>query len=106
VPRAMARAASFTSDEYLSFVRTKPCFLCGAFPVDTHHLWSRGWREWKRRDHLVLPVCRRCHGEIHSLGMSAVLARRNLRGRDLVTAVADLLVEYFGGRNGKVDLPF
>lgn len=42
------------------------CLLCGSPAVDTHHcLKGVSKRHLADEDQLVIPVCRRCHDEIH-----------------------------------------
>ena len=42
------------------------CLLCGSPAVDTHHcLKGVSKRHLADEDQLVIPVCRRCHEEIH-----------------------------------------
>jgi hypothetical protein len=94
------------AEDYLSFLRSKPCLLCDRGGTVPHHLVSRKWREPTRDDFLCLPACSRCHAEIHSLGLARVLERHGMQMQYLIAAVADLLVEYFGEYPMKSHAPF
>jgi hypothetical protein len=93
-------------EDYLNFLRLKPCLFCDRPDASPHHLVSRKWREPTRDDFLCVPACRRCHTEIHSLGLVRVLCRHGMEMRHVIAAVADLLVEYFGKRELRGAAPF
>jgi hypothetical protein len=94
------------AEDYLSFLRSKPCLLCDRRDAVPHHLVCRKWRETTRDDFLCLPACSRCHAEIHSLGLARALERHGMQMQFLIAAVADLLVEYFGERCMQSGTPF
>ena len=56
--------------DYLKFVKKKPCAVLHihAGPLDAHHLRSVGWKQWKRNDLTVVPLCRAAHTEIGQIG--------------------------------------
>ena len=93
------------AEDYLNFVRVKPCLLCDRLGTSPHHLVSRKWREPTRDDFLSVPACPRCHREIHTAGLASALARHGIDSRYLVCAVADLLVEYFADRDWRASAP-
>jgi hypothetical protein len=93
------------AEDYLNFVRVKPCLLCDRQGAAPHHLISRKWREPTRDDFLCVPACPSCHREIHTSGLISALIRHGIDCRYLVCAVADLLVEYFGERDWRADAP-
>jgi len=45
------------NEEYLHFIRSLPCAICGSMPVDAHHLKSRIFAN----DYSAVPACRACH---------------------------------------------
>ena len=49
--------------------RELTCFTCGILGVDLHHLKSRKSHGAIDEDWNLLPVCRRCHSELHTLGL-------------------------------------
>jgi len=56
--------------EHLKRVRGLSCYLCGVTPCDPHHLMrvpSRGMGV-RSNDDEVIPLCRACHQEVHSVG--------------------------------------
>src|SRR5262245_58134471 len=94
------------AEDYLRFLRSKPCLLCDRRDVVPHHLVSRKWREATRDDFLCLPACSQIHAQIHSLGLARALHRHGLQMQYLIAAVEDLLVEYFGERSRQSAAPF
>lgn len=74
------------SKEYLSYIHTLPCIICGATPVQAHHLLrtpdeideeeacflipkkhGRGMGR-KSGDEWAIPLCPRHHAELHANG--------------------------------------
>ena len=54
------------SERYLAYVRTLPCCCCETDPPnDPHHVGGRGMGT-KEHDYCAVPLCRRCHDEIHA----------------------------------------
>lgn len=56
---------------YLDFVRSLPCCACGAVSDETqaHHIKGRGQMSGvglKAGDQWAMPMCPRCHAELHS----------------------------------------
>src|SRR4029079_11523690 len=93
------------AEDYLNFVRAKPCVLCDRADTNPHHLVSRKWREPARDDFLCVPACPRCHREIHSAALVSAVARHGIAVRYLLGVVADLLVEYFSERDWRANAP-
>lgn len=58
------------SIEYLNFVRSHTCVVCGARGVDAHHLIGHGQHGMnsKASDFLAIPMCRNHHSELHNQG--------------------------------------
>jgi len=54
---------------YLRYIRLQRCVACGHRPVDPDHLIARGWKEPKRNDFSVIPLCRPCHTERGTIGI-------------------------------------
>ena len=57
-------------EDYLDFIRAKPCVGCGKRPAEADHLVARGMGSGKRNDYYCLPMCRQCHNERHTEGNS------------------------------------
>lgn len=53
----------------LKLIATKPCLICGLIGVDAHHLITRG-SGGPDKDWNLVPLCRKHHVEIHSIGMT------------------------------------
>lgn len=66
----MRRDSKIVCEEYLDFIRSKPCIGCGMFPTEAHHLIARGQRESKRNDFTAVPVCRPCHDYFERHGIA------------------------------------
>jgi transposase len=89
------------NEDYLAFVRAKPCVRCGApSPSDPHHLVSRGWREPTRNDYTAVPCCRHCHSLYEAVGWDVAkwLETRRLPSVYLAECVANLMAEFFTTR--------
>ena len=58
--------------EFINFVKTFGCSVCGTSPVDAHHLDTIGMGGNRKKDCVedfsCVPLCRRHHQEWHSLG--------------------------------------
>jgi len=58
--------------DYLNFLRRRPCSFCGFPKTDAHHAIKRlrGLSEaglgMKGPDYLAIPLCRKCHDELHN----------------------------------------
>ena len=79
------------SDEYLAFVRAKPCLVCGKRPVDADHIIARGSYDHKRIDYYALPFCRVHHAERHAVGNEKFESRYRI---ELWKEIAQLIVEH------------
>lgn len=44
---------------------TEICILCGRLKDDTHHLLNGNNRATCDEDNITIPLCRKCHTEIH-----------------------------------------
>ena len=44
---------------------TEICVLCGRPKDDTHHLLNGNNRQTCDADNITIPLCRKCHNEIH-----------------------------------------
>ena len=88
------------SEEYLDYIRAKPCTACGKRPVDPDHIKARGWESAKRVDVFALPMCREHHSERGQIGNQKFEVRHDL---NLWRCVAELMCEFFIER-GENDL--
>lgn len=63
--RSVPKFSRIEDDEYLAWVRAKPCCCCVApAPSDPHHFGRHG-HAIKTDDLRVVPLCRRCHDDFH-----------------------------------------
>ena len=79
-PRDVKRLMDLKKEtkEYLKYVKSHPCTLCGATQVDADHLIHRGMggvgakgktHTGTLQDFTCVPLCRQHHTERHSLGI-------------------------------------
>jgi hypothetical protein len=70
---AIAEPRRHRNKEYLRFVATKPCFVCGRKPSDPHHLRFTQARALGRKvsDEFAVPLCRIHHRLVHRVGNEA-----------------------------------
>jgi hypothetical protein len=81
-------------EEYLTFIRSKPCCVCPSTVAEAHHLIHRGWRDAKRNDFSAIPMCRDCHQEYHRLGATEFRISKQTE-INLWQVAALLMVEFF-----------
>ena len=88
----MRRDIIIHDPDYLQFIRTKPCCVCGNPGVDSDHLVHQGWRGAKRNDLTAIPMCREDHTARHKIGTDGINEKY---GVNLWREAAWLLIEYF-----------
>ncbi len=54
-------------EEYIKYIKSQGCLICGSTPVDPHHLEARGMGKYKAgiKDFSCIPLCREHHSEWH-----------------------------------------
>ena len=61
----------YRSDPYLSFIRTKPCLVCGNSETVPHHEpLKQAGKGIKAPDSQTIPLCAKCHHMRHQIGAS------------------------------------
>jgi len=84
----------FHDEDYLKWIRTLPCLVCGASPSEAHHDYHAGGKKL-RNDYLGLPLCAVHHtyggDSYHRLGRTSFEGRHSL---DLNWEVINLLSQY------------
>jgi len=57
----------WTSEKYTRWVKAQPCAGCGNPADDPHHIIDHGFggTGTKPHDLFIIPLCRRCHDEVH-----------------------------------------
>lgn len=90
----MIRDQKIICRKFLDFIKSKSCLGLGVHigPIDPHHLIAVGWRQAKRNDFTVVPLCRKHHGEVEQVGVSKFEATHNV---DLWRENSMLLIEWF-----------
>lgn len=84
----------------LRAVASQPCAVCFAdAPSDPHHLVSRG-AGGPDLPYNILPACRRCHQEIHQLGLEESASRRPML-KVWLRKMGWELIELFGRKKWK-----
>ena len=86
------------SEEYLKFIRTLPCCVCGA-AAEPHHA-GRSYKGLKSSDYSCVPLCRQDHRELHHIG---VLTFQKKHGVSMATEIAYALHRYVSGEG--LELP-
>ena len=82
------------SREYLAFVRSKGCAVCGR-PSDAHHAIGRRGVGIKPSDFGTVPLCRVHHTEIHQMGKDTFQREHSI---DLAEIALNLMHEYHTGQ--------
>jgi hypothetical protein len=52
--------------KHMSAVAELPCAVCGAYPVEVHHVMKDRVPGRRSSDFLVIPVCPSCHRDNHN----------------------------------------
>ena len=70
--RARNYKSPWRSKKYLDWVKTLDCYFCGKPADDPHHITGTklGGTGTKISDHMVIPLCRHCHVELHATNMT------------------------------------
>ena len=79
------------SEEYLEWVRNRPCLIHQTVPSDPHHLKTVGSGG---SDYTAVPFCRACHDTYHRKGLNFFESTHKI---NLWKEAHRLLVEYFQG---------
>ena len=87
------KVKTYRSEAYLSFVRTFPCCVCGNTATDAHHTGTNRGMGIKANDLTAVPLCRKCHTELHSVGVNTFVDRHFVE-MDLVEVNRDILAEF------------
>lgn len=66
----------YDTQDYIEYIKSKPCRVCGKLPVDPDHLEARGMGGAGKggtvtgtiKDYYTIPLCRTHHTERGSLG--------------------------------------
>jgi hypothetical protein len=85
----------YRSDPYLSFIRTKPCLVCGRKAVAHHEKLKQGGMGIKPPDNQSVPLCTAHHDEQERIGSPAFWDRHNI---DVKMAIIRLNTEYLEER--------
>ena len=95
----MPKHPPYRNENYLNFIRSKPCLVCGN-RAEAHHVrrsfWGSGASQ-RPHDYVALPLCPAHHN---------LLVEEQT---DCERAIIDLLIQYIEskrrGKNGKQDNP-
>jgi len=90
-----SRAKTAATKRYMDQVAQLPCCLCGAQPVELHHILAGRTPGRRSPDRLVIPLCPDCHrGNFNGLhGQARMLSIRKKNELDLV---AETLEKIYG----------
>lgn len=85
---------SAAGKRHMGRVAQLPCILCGAQPVEVHHIREGQGAAQRAQDTLVLPLCPACHrgpNGFHGLGKRGFYAKYRLDELDLLAATLERL---------------
>lgn len=77
--------------DYLNFIRSKPCCICGKDAEPHHENLGSGSMGMKSSDYYTIPLCRRCHTEKHHYPLDKFWEYAN---KDVKRLIIDYLSEY------------
>lgn len=75
--KGLQKKKRFESKKNISFIKSLPCFICGATPTDADHWVSRGAGGSDALANLNA-LCRRDHILRHTLGVKTFWSRYNV----------------------------
>ena len=89
-----------STKEYIKYIKSQPCLVCGNSPVDPDHLETRGMGGKGKKgtitghiiDFTTIPLCRTHHTERHSHGTKDMNSKYRI---DLWKEAFKLLRRYF-----------
>ncbi len=61
------KVKTYKDQDYLKYIRTLECVVCGGSPCDAHHTDNSGLGK-RGADHRAVPVCHTHHMEMTSVG--------------------------------------
>lgn len=79
---------------HMDRVAALPCVLCGAMPVELHHIREGQGAAQRAQDTLVLPLCPGCHrgpNGVHGLGRKGFFTRYKKDELDLLAETLEAL---------------
>jgi len=85
------------NEVYLSYIRSKPCVVCGKMGVDPHHLIARGIGGYKGgwKDFTTIPLCREHHTELEQIGVTRMEKKYEKYQLNLCMDAVLLLIAFF-----------
>lgn len=72
------------NSDYLAFVRTLPCVICEAPYAVPHHAGDNRGMALKCSDTRTIPLCTRCHTEMHQKGVITFQLVHNFDVKDSI----------------------
>lgn len=91
-------------EDYLAYLRELSfCGICGRRrkadeQLDPHHVINRATGESKRNDYLCVAICRKCHNDIHGMGLQRTLDINEVLPQELVREVVEALTDFLRGK--------
>ena len=87
---------TYRSEDYLAFIRTKPCLICGMPAIAAHQPMKMGGMSKKGHDSTAVPLCPKHHngggvGESEHRGQKTFWDKHNI---DIQREIIKLLTEY------------
>ena len=70
-----------TNKDYIKYIKSKHCLVCGVSPVDPDHLQTLkmgGENKGGLKDFSCVPICRKHHTERHDLGLRRFEEKHNI----------------------------
>lgn len=86
--------------KYLDWIKTIPCCICLKPPLsDPHHVNEdgKGGKGIKCSDYRAIPLCHKCHVDIHQLGKRSFAVEHAANYEDLIQFFNELWEEKCAG---------
>jgi hypothetical protein len=75
--RSSERARAYGSPERRAWVKALPCLVCISIPSENAHVVTGGMGR-KADAASIVPLCHRCHRELHAIGVASFQDRHRL----------------------------
>lgn len=82
--------------QHMQRVSELPCGVCGAMPVELHHILEGRTPGRKSDDRLVIPLCNSCHVHPKS-GVHGMRVMWNVMKKSELDVLAETIEKIYGG---------
>jgi hypothetical protein len=86
---------SAAAKRHISRIHELPCALCGAMPVEAHHLLEGRIKGRRCSDFCTIPLCESCHRDNHN-GIHGAQAMLKIRKTTELELLGETIAKLYG----------